>query len=102
MRDSRKSLEELLQFATFPQRLAAAMALRGINARQLSRKVKSISHTSIHNYLNGTQEPKVSSVVLLADGLKIFPETLMQIASVEEVSDEDNEWMNASLGKVPE
>lgn len=95
----RQSLEEALHYAPFPRKLAAAMALRGMSARELSRQVGSISHAAICNILNGRSDPKASTLLKLADALDVEAGTLMEYPKPEPLTVEESEWMNAPMGE---
>lgn len=60
----------------FPRRLRMAMTLRGMNSADIVRR-STMGNGQISNYLNGHQEPTVSSLLHLCEVLEVSPNFLL-------------------------
>lgn len=63
----------------FPRRLRMAMTLRGMNSADIVRR-STMGNGQISNYLNGHQEPTVSSLLHLCQALGVSADFLLGLS----------------------
>ena len=66
---------------SFPRRLRMAMATLGMTSADLVRKT-TLGSGQISNYLNGHQEPTVSSLLHICEGLGVSADFLLGFSDV--------------------
>ena len=70
----------------FPRRMRMAMTLRKMNSADIVRRT-TMGNGQISNYLNGHQEPTISSLLHLCEALEVSADFLLGLSDNPKIKD---------------